>query len=49
VAGAGRHFWLTPVKDLMQVALWLLAFFGRHIEWRGQRFRLRRDGKLVRA
>ena len=49
VAGTGRHFWLAPVKDLMQFALWLLAFFGRHIEWRGQRFRLQRDGKLVRA
>jgi ceramide glucosyltransferase len=46
-----RHFrygWLIPVKDLLQAALWLLAFLGNRIEWRGQRLRLRRDGTLVR-
>ncbi len=42
------YCWLAPVKDLMQFALWLLAFCGNHIEWRGQRYRLLRDGKLVR-
>ncbi|MBI3848782.1 MAG: bacteriohopanetetrol glucosamine biosynthesis glycosyltransferase HpnI [Verrucomicrobia bacterium] len=40
--------WLVPVKDLSQAALWLLAFTGNHLEWRGQRFRLQRDGKLVK-
>ncbi len=45
---SGAWFWLAPVKDLMQFALWLLAFFGNQIEWRGQRFRLQRDGRLVR-
>src|SRR5207244_3557069 len=38
--------WLVPVKDLLQAALWLLAFLGNRIEWRGQRLRLRRDGTL---
>ena len=42
------NFWLVPVKDLLQAALWLGAFFGRHIEWRGERYRLRRDGTLAR-
>jgi ceramide glucosyltransferase len=44
-----QHFpycWLAPIKDLLQAVLWLLAFTGNHIEWRGQRLRLRRDGTL---
>jgi ceramide glucosyltransferase len=41
-----RYAWLVPVKDLLQAALWLLAFLGNRIEWRGQRMRLRPDGTL---
>lgn len=33
-------FWLVPVKDLLGAALWLAAFMGNHIEWRGRRMRL---------
>jgi ceramide glucosyltransferase len=40
------YAWLIPVKDLLQAALWLLAFLGNRIEWRGQRMRLRHDGIL---
>ena len=40
------NFWLVPVKDLLQAALWAGAFAGNHIEWRGERYRLRRDGTL---
>jgi ceramide glucosyltransferase len=40
------RIWLVPVKDLLQTAIWLLAFAGRRIEWRGERYRLRRDGRL---
>jgi ceramide glucosyltransferase len=42
-----RYAWLIPVKDLLQAALWLLAFLGNRIEWRGQRMRLRPDGTLA--
>jgi ceramide glucosyltransferase len=41
--------WLVPIKDLLQAAVWLLAFAGNRIEWRGERMRLRRDGTLVRG
>jgi ceramide glucosyltransferase len=41
-------FWLVPIKDLLQFAIWLCAFAGNTIEWRGQKFRLRRDGKLIK-
>ena len=40
--------WLPPIKDLLQTAIWLLAFMGNHVEWRGQRMRLCRDGTLVK-
>ena len=45
----GRYTWLIPVKDLLQAAMWLLAFLGNKIEWRGQRMRLRPDGTLERS
>jgi ceramide glucosyltransferase len=40
--------WLVPIKDLLQAALWLTAYAGNTVEWRGRRLRLRRDGTLVR-
>ena len=40
------YFWLVPIKDLLQAVLWLCAFAGNRIEWRGQKFELRRDGTL---
>jgi ceramide glucosyltransferase len=39
--------WLVPVKDLLQAAIWLGAFLGNTVEWRGQKMRLRRDGTLI--
>lgn len=42
-------FWLAPVKDFLQVALWCAAFFGGDIEWRGNKMKVLRDGTLVKA
>jgi ceramide glucosyltransferase len=39
---------LAPIKDLLQAAIWLCAFAGNKIEWRGVRYQLRRDGTLAR-
>jgi ceramide glucosyltransferase len=39
--------WLVPVKDLLQAVVWVGAFLGNTVEWRGQKMRLRRDGTLV--
>ena len=41
------QLWLVPVKDLLNVALWLGAFLGSTIEWRGRKMKLRRDGTLA--
>jgi len=40
-------FWLVPVKDLLQAAIWLCAFAGNTVEWRGRKMKLRRDGTLL--
>jgi len=34
-------------KDVLQTAMWLLAFLGNRIEWRGELMRLRPDGTLA--
>ena len=41
-------FWLAPIKDLLQFDIWVSAFLGNKIEWRGQKFILQRDGTLKR-
>jgi ceramide glucosyltransferase len=40
---------MAPVKDLLGVAIWLGAFAGNHVEWRGQRYLVKRDGRLTPA
>ncbi|HEY4229056.1 MAG TPA: hypothetical protein VGO79_02730, partial [Thermoanaerobaculia bacterium] len=43
---ARRALWLVPLRDLLGFALWIAAYLGTTIVWRGQRFRLGEDGKL---
>ncbi|MFA6545290.1 MAG: glycosyltransferase [Limisphaerales bacterium] len=38
---------LAPLKDLLQVPIWALAFLGNTVVWRGQRLRVLPGGKLV--
>jgi len=44
-AGVGPLF--APLKDLLQAAVWLGAFLGNTVEWRGQRMKIRSDGTLI--
>jgi hypothetical protein len=39
--------WLAPLKDLLGAALWLFAFLGNQVEWRGERLTVRRGGRIV--
>ena len=39
--------WLVPVKDLQQAAIWVGAFLGNTVEWRGRKMRMRQDGTLI--
>lgn len=45
--GLAACLWLAPLKDVLQAAIWGMAFLGNQIEWRGERMRLLRDGRLV--
>jgi len=44
-----NSLWLAPVKDLLQVVLWAMAFTGNHVHWRGQRLRVLRGGRLAQG
>jgi ceramide glucosyltransferase len=41
------NLWLLPVRDVVAMALWVAAFAGDTIVWRGERFVLR-NGRLQR-
>ncbi len=43
----GKNLWMTPIRDLVAVAVWIASFAGHTVTWRGDRFRLR-QGKLIR-
>ncbi|HWQ53200.1 MAG TPA: bacteriohopanetetrol glucosamine biosynthesis glycosyltransferase HpnI [Bryobacteraceae bacterium] len=40
------HWPLIPFRDLWGFAVWLAGLGGSTVEWRGQRLRLSRDGKI---
>ena len=42
-----RDLWLVPVRDFVALAVWIVSYAGNEIEWRGERFRLRK-GKLAK-
>ncbi|NLH75253.1 MAG: glycosyltransferase [Verrucomicrobia bacterium] len=42
-------FWMPLVKDLLAAVQWALAFAGNTVEWRGQRYRIVRGGKIEPA
>jgi ceramide glucosyltransferase len=37
---------LVPLQDIASFLIWLAAFFGKTIAWRGRVFELLRDGRL---
>ena len=43
-----KFWWLLPVQDLVSFGVWLWAFFGREITWRGARFEVQKGGTLHR-
>ena len=44
-----RHLCLVPVRDTLSLAIWAASFLGRTVQWAGQRFRVDRQGKLMRV
>jgi len=47
-AGSGS-FWLEPIRDLLSFAVFVASHFTDAVTWRGQRFRVNRDGTLIPA
>jgi ceramide glucosyltransferase len=44
-----RHLCLVPFRDTLSLAVWAQSFLGRTVHWAGQRFRVDKEGKLLRA
>jgi ceramide glucosyltransferase len=44
-----RDCWLYPLRDLMGFFFWCGSYFGDTIDWRGERYRLVRNGKMLRV
>ena len=50
VIGMTRATWqLGPLRDLLSFAVFIASHFTDAVTWRGQRFRVRRDGTLIPA
>jgi len=44
-----RYIWFLPIRDLLGFATWCSALLVRRVEWRGKRFRIGKEGKIVRV
>ncbi|HUK86855.1 MAG TPA: bacteriohopanetetrol glucosamine biosynthesis glycosyltransferase HpnI [Terriglobales bacterium] len=46
---AARFFWLYPARDLLGFVLWCYSFADSSIVWRGERYQLQAEGRMVPA
>ncbi|HXZ28451.1 MAG TPA: bacteriohopanetetrol glucosamine biosynthesis glycosyltransferase HpnI [Terriglobales bacterium] len=46
---AARFFWLYPARDFLGFVLWCYSFADSSIEWRGERYQLQAEGRMVPA
>ncbi|PYV42392.1 MAG: glycosyl transferase [Acidobacteria bacterium] len=44
-----KYIWLVPARDILSFFIWCLGIAGKKVEWRGGRFELLDDGKMVRV
>jgi len=44
-----RYCWLYPLRDLMAFGFWCGSYFGDTVDWRGEKYRVLRGGKMVRV
>jgi len=42
------QLWLSPIRDLIAVGVWVVSFFGHTVMWRGEKFILKK-GRLLRT
>jgi ceramide glucosyltransferase len=41
-----RYYWLSPLRDLLVMAIWVYASVSRNTEWRGKRFHIGANTKI---
>lgn len=44
---ASVAWWWLPLRDAFGTAVWVAGLFGGYVEWRGQRLKLRSDGRIA--
>jgi ceramide glucosyltransferase len=44
---ARRKWWMLPLRDLLQFAVWVASFFSNRITWGDAQFKLSRNGEMV--
>jgi ceramide glucosyltransferase len=44
---ARRKWWLLPLRDLLQFAVWVVSFFSDRIVWGDEEFALRANGEMA--
>ncbi len=42
------HCWLYPLRDLMGFLFWVGSYMGSTVEWRGERYKLLKGGRMQR-
>jgi ceramide glucosyltransferase len=45
--GAKGIWWLWPARDIFSAAIYLFAFLGKTVTWRGRTFRIDKAGRLI--
>lgn len=43
-----RLFWLYPLRDLLGFCVWVASYAGNEVLWRGEKYELIEDGKMIR-
>jgi ceramide glucosyltransferase len=42
-----RYCWLYPLRDLLGFGIWCGSYLGDTVDWRGEKFRVVRGGKML--
>ncbi len=45
--GALKYYWLLPLRDLASALTWALSFTGSGVSWKGESFKINREGRMV--